>query len=322
MNFASNSIPLLTGCDKYPILKFFQILWKSADNCVIMDTLYIGGLFMHTLRNKLLYYGAALAAGFASLGLHRSMMENCFDHKGLLIAGNLQGNLLLAVGAGLVIFLVLMGRTLGGDGTYEDNFPRDYLSGALLLASGLVLILAVPELGAQAQGATVYPGGAALEAVRKALALGGQLLPWLAAGAMAVLGICRIAGRKPAPIFSGVVCLFYMMMLVNNYRLWSADPQIQDYAYQLLGGVLLMLCAFHRTCCDAGIIQRRKLLLTALLAAACCIACRSMPFQQTYYLSAALWGLGCICQPTVLPPDPEPDPEPETEEEAPEADES
>ena len=280
---------------------------------------------MHTLRNRIMFFGGTLAAGLLSLGLNRYMLENFIDDKGLLVAGNLPGKLLWVVGVAFVVGLAYMLRTIGGDGSYEDNFPACYLSGGLMIAAGLLMAWAVPGLALGVP--TPMAQGMAL-GINVLTDWAAKFLPWLAAASMVVLGGLRMAGKKPWSILSGSITLFYMLMLVTNYRLWSADPQLHTYAYQLLAEVLLMLCAFHRTCCDAGIIQRRKLLLTALLAAACCIACRSMPFQQTYYLSAALWGLGCICQPTVLPPDPEPETEEgteteeETEEDAPEADET
>ena len=109
-----------------------------------------------------------------------------------------------------------------------------------------------------------------------------------------------------------------MLMLVTNYRLWSADPQLHDYAYHLLAGVRLMLCSFHRTCCDARVIQRRKLLATGLGAAFCCMAALAGDFQVVFFLASGLWAAGSMCHVAVLPPDPEeeeqPEEEPETEE--------
>lgn len=268
---------------------------------------------MHTLRNRLILFGGALAAGLASLGLHRYMMEYCFDDKGLLISGNLPQKLLWAVGIAFAAVLVLTLRSIGGDGCYEDNFPACCLSGGLMLAAGLAMAWAVPglELNIQppvAEGLPLLIAGATGWAAK--------YLPWAAAVCMAVLGGFRMAGRRPWPVFSGIICLFYMLMLVTNYRLWSADPQLQDYAYQLLAGVLLMLCSFHRTCCDGGVIQRKKLLATGLSAAVCCMASLSGQFQWGFYLASGLWAAGSVCHVAVLPPDPEEEaeaPEEETE---------
>ena len=266
---------------------------------------------MHTLRNRIILFGGTLATGLLSLGLHRYMMEYCFDDRGLLVAGNLPAKLLWAVGIGFAALLVLVLRTIGGDGAYADNFPPCALSGGLMIAAGAAMVWAIPGLELTAQPPVA--DGLSLT-VASFTALAAQYLPWAAAAAMAVLGVYRILGKRPRPIFSGIVCLFYMLMLVTNYRLWSADPQLHDYAYQLLAGVLLMLCSFHRTCCDAGVIQRRKLLATGLGAAACCLASLSGDFQWGFYLASGLWAAGSMCHVAVLPPDPEEDEEePEAE---------
>lgn len=269
---------------------------------------------MHTLRNKLLVYGAVLGAGLGSLGLHQYMMDNCFDAKGLLIAGNLPGKLLLAVGAAFAVGMVLLLRTLGGDGEYADNFPRDIPCGLLMLAGGVLLALSVPELAQEEAPASaqLVTGWAAVVGMVMDRAV--TVLPWLSALSMLVMGAARLLGRRSSVWFSGTVCLYYMVVLVTSYRLWSADPQLQDYAYQLLAGVLLMLCSFHRTCCDAGIFQRKKLIFTAGAAAVCCMAALSMDFRRGFYLASALWSMGCICTPAVLPPDPEEEPEQQPEE--------
>jgi len=217
------------------------------------------------------------------------------------------------VGIGFVALLVLVLRTIGGDGTYTDSFPPCYLSGGLMIAAALAMVWAIPGLVLTVQPPVAE--GMSL-AVASFTGLAVQYLPWAAAVSMAVLGVYRMLGKRPWPIFGGIICLFYMLMLVTNYRLWSADPQLQDYAYQLLAGVLLMLCSFHRTCCDAGVIQRKKLLATGLGAAVCCMASLSGDFQWGFYLASGLWAAGSMCHVAVLPPDPEEDeeePEPESE---------
>ena len=257
---------------------------------------------MHTMKNRIILFGGTLAAGCASLGLHRYMMENCFDGKGLLMAGNLPGKLLWAVGIAFGLMLLLTLRSLGGDGNYEDNFPVSWTGGALMLAAGVAMAWAVPGLELDTQPAMAQ--GFAL-VTANAIGWAARYLPWTAAVCMAVLGGFRLAGKRPWPLFSGVICLFYMLMLVTNYRLWSADPRLYSYAYQLLAEVLLMLAAFHRTCCDHGIIQRRKLLATGLGAAVCCMAALSGEFQWRFFLASGLWALGSMCRVSTLPPDPE-----------------
>ena len=263
---------------------------------------------MHTQRNRIFFFGSTALTGLASLGLHRYMMENCFDHKGLLMAGNLPGTLLWVLGIGYVAALIAMLTTLGGDGSYGDNFPACYLSGGLMIAAGLLMAWAVPGLALDVR--TPMAQGMAM-GINVLTDWAAKFLPWLAAASMVVLGGLRMVGKKPWPILSGSITLFYMLMLVTNYRLWSADPQLHTYAYQLLAEVLLMLCAFHRTCCDAGIIQRRKLLATGLGAAFCCMAALAGDFQVGFFLASGLWAAGSMCNVAVLPPDPEEEEQPE-----------
>lgn len=270
---------------------------------------------MHRLRNKILFLGPTVFAAAAAYGLHSYMMANCIDEMGLLIPGNLPMKLLWALIIGFPGVLLILTATIGGNGCYGDDFPRSLLSGALMIAAGGVLLGSAPGLALipevllpeQTQALTGY----LVDFVDRATAV----LPWIAGGAMVVVGICRMAGKKPLFLFSGSVCLFHMLMLVRSYRLWSADPQLHEYAFSLMAMILLMLCSFHRTCCDAGVIQRKKLIFTCLTAAVCCAAALSGGFQPGFFLASGLWALGSVCDGAVLPPDPEPEPEPEPAEE-------
>lgn len=247
------------------------------------------------MRNRVLFFGSTVSLGLLSCALHQTMTTQCIDDRGLLIAGNLPGKLLWAIGAVMVLLLWRMVKTVGGNGSYEDNFPRSFLAGVLAMAGGALMLTVV--------------GPMAFEK------------PWqhwlgLAAGAAMILtGAARILGKRPVWPLHGAVCLFFVCVLVmKNYQRWSADPQIHDYAYPLLSGVLLMLAAFHRTYCDAGLIQRKKLLVTGLAAAFCSLASMYDPVFPRFYLASALWALGSVCDVATFPPDPEPVQEPEEEE--------
>ena len=270
-----------------------------------MVTLDFGGYKMHRSRNNLLIYGGTVLAGASSLALHRYMMTHCFDEKGLLISGNLPGWLMLAIGAAVVVGMTLLLRQLGGSGTYAENFPRDPVSGVLLIAAGAVLLWSASQPTAVVIPGVQVAAGSWATAMIRFTDRCREILPWAAAVSMMVLGLYRLLGKRSPVCFSGAVCLNYMLTLVTDYRLWSADPQIQDYAYQLLAEVLLMLCAFHRTSCDGGILQRKKLIFTGLAAAVCSAASLSMDFNRPFFLASTLWALGCICSTAVLPPDPE-----------------
>lgn len=260
---------------------------------------------MHRLRNQILLFVPTAAAALTALGLHRYMMDNCIDDMGLLIGGNLPGKLLWVLTFGFCGYLLILLSTLGGRGSYGDNFPRNALCGLLMAVAGGVMLLSARDL--TAVSAAVLPEQTqALASFMVVLTDSAMVvLPWLSGAAMVVLGLMRMTGRKPLFVFSGILCLFYMLMLIRSYRHWSADPQLHTYCFQLLAMVLMLLCSFHRTCCDAGVIQRRKLLFTAMTAVVCSAAALSSGFQPGFFLASALWALGCGCDPVVLPPDPE-----------------
>ena len=40
-------------------------------------------------------------------------------------------------------------------------------------------------------------------------------------------------------------CLFFLVHIVTRYQLWSANPQMQDYVFALLGAMALMFFGFY-----------------------------------------------------------------------------
>lgn len=251
----------------------------------------------HTIRNRIFFFLPTVTLGLLSLWLHKSMMDTYTDSKGLLIPGNLPGMLLWIIGGVFALWLLFRIRTIGGEGIYEDNFPPCLVSG-LTAALGGALMLTVAH---QMQNRELWR----------------LILGYAAAGSMVIAGICRMVGKRPSCLLHGLVCLFFVSVLLDNYRYWNTDPQLQEYAYQLLGGVLLMLAAFHRACCDAGILQRKRLLVYGLGAAFCCLAALDTSIIPRFYLASALWALGSVCNVAQFPPDPE-DSEPVEIPEAPE----
>lgn len=249
----------------------------------------------HLNRNRFLFLAPTVVLGLGSLWLHGYMMDTCFDDKGLLVSWNAPSIALIVMGGAFGLYLLLLTRSLGGSGTYHEAFPRCILSGALVLAGAVELALFLLSQGFANQ-------------VEMVLCLA-------AVGSMAVTGLLRMFGKRPWFIFNGVVCLFFMYRMLMNYRGWSADPQLQDYAYQMIACCFLMLAAFQRTCCDAGIIDRKRLVFTALVAAFCCLA--SMGDDNAiFYLACGLWAAGSLCSLAQFPEDAgEPPAEPEVPQE-------
>ena len=96
----------------------------------------------------------------------------------------------------MLAFLVLLTavlRSIGGDGSYEDNFPACDLSGGLMLAAGAAMAWAVPGLALDAQS-PVAEGMAVGIAVSIALDINlalGISLGMLAGVALGGIGKCK-----------------------------------------------------------------------------------------------------------------------------------
>jgi hypothetical protein len=74
---------------------------------------------------------------------------------------------------------------------------------------------------------------------------------------LVLLGIGRLKGLRPNFLMQAVVTVYLMFHLVSQYRLWSSEPQLQVYCFQLLASVFLMLSVFHGTVLDTQVGSRR-----------------------------------------------------------------
>jgi hypothetical protein len=72
---------------------------------------------------------------------------------------------------------------------------------------------------------------------------------------------------------------------------WSAAPQVQDYALPLLGCVMLALSAMYRMNVLAGVSKEKKYLFTSLMAVTLCCLSLIGPQEQEIYLWGGLWTL-------------------------------
>lgn len=237
-------------------------------------------------NDRCAFWGLTLVCGVAGGILRHLMITTGLDSSGLLEPGNAAHYGLWAVSVLFLLALALSLRRLGGCGTYSDNFPASKLCGSLAIAGGAVLIG---------------------ESIRQILS-GSRLvgLAGAAAGVCMILtGYCRAKGERPTPALHFIVCIFYILRLISSFRHWSADPQLQDYALQLLACVNLMLLSFHRASCDARIINRRRTVFWGLAAVYFCMASLSDETMPLLYAASGLWAAGSLCSLERLPEDDE-----------------
>ena len=218
-----------------------------------------------------------VGAVFRSLALTTGI-----DDKGLLIRFNLPFLLTWVLTAGVCLWLLLSLRKLTDGSRYRELFPRDLISGILSIAGGVLMAMVV-VLKMRPDPVWIWVTGL------------------IAAAGMIFAGTCRIRGLHPNFLFHGFICVFFIYQLVLNYQDWNANPQIHNYAVQMLACVALMLGSFHRACCDANIFNRRKLGFSMLMAVYLCLVSMSDGQMGLYYLAAGLWAAGNVCRLDPLP---------------------
>ena len=229
---------------------------------------------------------ATLAAGIIGLLLRFWLLNSGTDEKGFLMPGHIADILVWALTAIVVITVLLCTRRLQQAAKYQFNFPKSAIGtiGCVLGAVGIA-ITSVAELASYDD----------------TLALICAVMGLVGAVSLGYLGYCRQRGEHPNILCHTFVCLFLMVRLINQYRHWSSDPQLQDYCFQLLATVCLMLAAYHRATFDANIGKRRPHAIYHLCAVYFCCLSLTDTGSMAFYLGTGIWMLTDLCSLTPMP---------------------
>ena len=230
----------------------------------------------------------ALCGGVLGFFLRLWLFSTGVDEKGLLRQDHPAAAMVFILTGLVLLGIYLCLRPLTGQGTYRRIFPRSPLAaiGCWVGAIG-ILITDIVELASAADSITFLSG----------------LFGIAAAGCLVVLGWCRWNGARPNHLLHGIVTVYLLLHLVSQYRLWSAESQLQVYFFQLLASLFLMLSTYHRTTLDAGKGSRRQFLFFQFGALFfCCMAL----FGETplFYLTLAVWAgtVDCFLKPLTSKP--------------------
>lgn len=211
-----------------------------------------------------------LCAGGLGLMLRVILYTTGVDHKGLLITGHWAAVSLWILTAVMAAVMLLLSRCIQGPQQYRDAHPASFTAfvGAFAAAAAAAYC-AVTELGT--------------------CALGISILSFAAALSLAVIGICRLAGKRVLFLCHVILCAFFALRMISQYKLWNSDPQLQDYVFYLSAYVALMLNAYQHASFDASQGSHGALWCTGLLAVyLCCVAL--MGAADTWLLlGAGIW---------------------------------
>lgn len=203
------------------------------------------------------------------------------DERGLLSVGTFPDAMSWITVALTLALLAFSCRDLNGGNKYSFNFPASVQAAAgMALAAVGFCISSIADLAANT------------DALGKFSAFFG----FLAAFAMLMLAYARYKGQRLNILFSGTVCVYLMAFLVSHYRLWSANPQLQTYGFELLAIVFVMLAAYQRAAFDAGKGDRRWYAFFSLAALFFCIATLPGCDNAAFFLGCAAWMFCTPCK--------------------------
>ena len=148
--------------------------------------------------------------------------------------------------------------------------------GAIAVAAGCVLSM---------------PGGTTFGKALDVLGILGAL-------GLAAAAVCRAGEKKPQPFFMIPAVLFYAATLFYDFRGWTTDPQIMDYAFSLFALICFMIATYQAAafCYDHG--SRRQLAFFApagVLFGVTAMAGAGRG-ELLIYGGSALWMLACTTQ--------------------------
>lgn len=207
------------------------------------------------------------------------------DEKGLLAGGHIAPILLWLLTAVTLGVLLLFTRPLQQAPKYSYNFPPSILGGI---------------------GAAVAAAGVFITSADMLISRGDTLLTMTAAVglaaavSLALSGYSRFQGKPMNVLLHSAVCVYFLLLLVCQYRLWSGEPQLQTYVFQLLATVFLMIGAYQRACFDGAMGSRKGYAFFRLAGAYFCFV--AIPGSESWflYLAALIWSVTDLCNLTPM----------------------
>ena len=104
--------------------------------------------------------------------------------------------------------------------------------------------------------------------------------------------------QKKTPHFLVLLapCLFWLVHLIDNYRGWSGQPQLQSYLFSLLATMAMALFTYYTAADSVGLGKPRLRVFAGLSAGYLCLAAMLPGPEKTQLLffTSALWAISCL----------------------------
>lgn len=211
--------------------------------------------------------------GFAAFLLRTALYAAAVDVKGLLMRGHPLEIVLMVLTAAVLLLVAWVVRK------QETVLPAD--AGNLSAAVGNV------AAGAGIL-ATVLTGQPVMN---NYLGIAWRYLGFAAPVCLVLAGAARVVGKRPFFLLHVVSCLFFLLHIITRYQLWSAQPQMQNYVFALLGAAALMFFGFYTAAGEADCGNPQMRLGMGLAAGYLCMAELARSSGPALYLGGILWVL-------------------------------
>ena len=104
--------------------------------------------------------------------------------------------------------------------------------------------------------------------------------------------------QKKTPHFLVLLapCLFWLVHLIDNYRGWSGQPQLQSYLFALLSTMAMALFTYYTAAEVVGMGKPRLRVFAGLSAGYLCLAAMLPGPEKTriLFFTSALWAISCL----------------------------
>ena len=191
-----------------------------------------------------------LSAGLLGILLRIVLYTTAMDETGMLLSGHWTRSGLLVLSV-LVVLLLAAGCRFLALPAKQPGRPASLAAGfsCFLCAGGFLMNVLTNR--------PTFNGGTDYVSL---------VLTLLAAAGLVFIGIHRCIGRTPHYLAHTLVCLSFALQMIGQYRLWSSEPQLSDYCFQMLALVSLMLTSYHWASHDSGAGGDRRLRFYGLLS--------------------------------------------------------
>ncbi len=223
-----------------------------------------------------------LALGVLGLALRWILYQVNLDARLLLKPGHPLEILLWLLTAGTLTLIAVCTVKSKEPVSYEDNFPpsREAWIGCCVAA----FLICYTVLSHDAK----LPGGPGIA---------WKVLGVLCAPSLLAVGLGRHQGHKSLSLLFVVPCLFYMFHIINHYRTWSSEAQLQTFFYPLFAAIAMTFFLFYTAAFAVDMPYRRQQLFTGLSGAFLCLVDLSRTEYPWLCLAGAILCLTGLCVP-------------------------